>query len=420
MTRLKIEYLPIAAIQPYCNNFNDHPDHQVDEIVASIREFGFVNPIGIYGNEIVYGHGRYLAAQKMKMAKVPIVRLDHLSERQRRAYVIADNKIARNSVFNFEKLAAEVDALSQLDFDISLLGFDEQEIDALLKDAPGILPPDWDGAKVEVSGYQRSLPGQAGDDGYDTDSDGVHAPERVKDGELWQLGRHFLLCGDATDAAQVDRLLDGARPRLLITDPPYGVDYDPSWRGEMIPDKAGRALSTVENDHTASWLPVWQKAAEFCEVAYVWHGGLHAEIVRLDLEAAGFVIRAQIIWAKDGIVISRGHYHWQHEPCWYAVQKGASAKWIGDRSQTTLWNIPKPKKSETGHSTQKPIECMGRPMQNHEGDVFDPFVGSGSTIIAGEQIGRTVYAMELKPRHCDIVLDRWETFTGEKAVLCER
>lgn len=283
----------------------------------------------------------------------------------------------------------------------------------------------WDSEDLEEWGVNMPSfadshsPNVGFDDNYDTDSDGVHAPERVKDGDLWQLGRHFLLCGDATDAVQVDRLLDGARPCLLITDPPYGVNYDPNWRVKAL-NSINSAVSKVENDHTAFWLPVWEKAAGFCDVAYVWHGGLHAEIVKLDLEAAGFISRAQIIWAKDGMVISRGAYHWQHEPCWYAVKKGASAKWIGDRSQTTLWNIPKPKKSETGHSTQKPIECMGRPMQNHEGDVFDPFVGSGSTIIAGEQIGRTVYAMELKPRHCDIVLDRWETFTGEKAVLCER
>lgn len=419
MVKLKIDYLPLASLVEYGGNFNEHSEKQIDEIAASISEFGFINPIGIYGNEIVFGHGRLMAAKKLNLAKVPCLRLDHLSDRQRRAYVIADNKLARNSTFNFEKLAAEVDALAQVDFDISLLGFDEQELDALLKDSPGILPPDWEGTKITVEGHERRLPGHAGEDGYDTDSDGVHAPERVKPGELWQLGRHFLLCDDAENSEAIDRLLNGARPRLLITDPPYGVDYDPAWRVDAL-NNINNAISEVENDHTASWLSVWKKAAEICEVAYVWHGGLHAEVVKLELQEAGFISRGQIIWAKDGMVISRGHYHWQHEPCWYCVRKGSSAKWIGDRSQTTLWKIPKPKKSDTGHATQKPIECMGRPMQNHEGDVFDPFVGSGSTIIAGEQLNRTVYAMELKPRHCDIVIDRWEAFTGEKAKRCAR
>ena len=236
---------------------------------------------------------------------------------------------------------------------------------------------------------------------------------RIQPGQLWLLGEHRLLCGDATDASDVTRLLDGAAPTLMLTDPPYGVDYDPTWRGRS------KRTGKVANDDRADWTDAWQLFPG--DVAYVWHASLHAAEVQRSLETAGFEHRAQIIWRKPRLTLSRGHYHWQHEPCWYAVRRGADGHWIGDRTQTTVWDIDPVRASggtedaTTEHGTQKPLECMARPLRNHEGDVYDPFVGSGTTIIAAERLGRRCWAMELDPRYCDVLLARWEAFSGDEA-----
>jgi DNA modification methylase len=238
--------------------------------------------------------------------------------------------------------------------------------------------------------------------------------------DLWILGNHRLFCGDGTTASNVARLLDKVKPNLMVTDPPYGVDYDPNWRNEA--DRANgkpygaRAVGLVSNDHRADWSAAWKLFSG--NIAYVWHGGLHTATVARSLQNCGFVLRAQIIWSKNNFAISRGDYHWKHEPCWYAVR--GKGNWAGDRSQTTVWNIDKPLKSDTGHSTQKPVECMRRPMQNNSnGDqvVYEPFCGSGSTIIAAEQLGRRCYALEIEPLYCDVIIKRWQDFTGQKATL---
>jgi DNA modification methylase len=244
----------------------------------------------------------------------------------------------------------------------------------------------------------------------------------TKPGDLWLLGEHRLLCGDSTKAEDVGRVLDGRKPFIMVTDPPYGVEYDADWRNEALradgSPSDGRAVGKVSNDDKFDWTESYQLFSG--HVAYVWHAGRFSGDVARSIEAAKFEIRCQLIWVKSNFAIGRGHYHWGHEPCWYAVRSGGSAKWGGDRTQSTAWNIAKPSKSETGHSTQKPVECMARPIRNHGGkddDVYDPFLGSGTTIIAAEQLGRRCYGLELEPRYCDVIVQRWEKLTGRKAEL---
>lgn len=227
--------------------------------------------------------------------------------------------------------------------------------------------------------------------------------------------RHALLCGDSTDAAMVERLMGGEKPFLMVTDPPYGVEYDPEWRHEaaakgLIGFSAKRD-GKVANDDRVDWTETWKLFAG--DVVYCWHADRHASTVQANLEAAGFEVRSQIIWGKDSFSISRGHYHWQHEPCWYAVRKGGTATWTGDRSQSTLWKINKNDGEDQGvHGTQKPIECMARPIRNHgaEGDiVYDPFGGSGTTLIAAHRLNRRAFLVELEPKYCEIILRRAES-----------
>ena len=239
-------------------------------------------------------------------------------------------------------------------------------------------------------------------------------------------GGHRIICGDSTDAATVERLLAGVKPHLMVTDPPYGVEYDASWRNEAARTSKGMgnraigagAIGKVMNDDRADWREAW--ALFPGDVAYVWHAGKHAGMVADSLQAAKFDVRSQIIWAKNHLAISRGDYHWQHEPCWYAVRAKATSHWSGDRKQSTLWQIDKPKKSETGHSTQKPVECMARPIKNNSSPgqaVYEPFSGSGTTIIAAEQLGRVCYAVELNPAYVDVAVRRWQDFASGVATL---
>ncbi|HXG70578.1 MAG TPA: DNA methyltransferase [Gemmatimonadaceae bacterium] len=250
-----------------------------------------------------------------------------------------------------------------------------------------------------------------------TDPDDVPAlrATSIRAGDVFTLGRHRLLCGDSTSADDVTRVLAGARPRLMVTDPPYGVGYDPAWRIRAGVSSSKR-MGTVENDDRADWREVW--ALFPGEVAYVWHGGIFAGVVEASLRAAQFEVRTQIVWRKQQFVLGRGHYHWQHEPAWYAVRSGSSARWGGSRKESTIWDIQtKDDTGQTTHSTQKPVECMARPMRNHTAtEVYEPFNGSGSTLIAGEQLGRAVYAIELNPSYVQQAIDRWEAFTGQKAI----
>jgi DNA modification methylase len=258
-----------------------------------------------------------------------------------------------------------------------------------------------------------------------TDENAVVAPgpTDIARGELFVLGRHRLLCGDATSAGDVARVLDGVTPVLMATDPPYGVTYDPAWRHRVNPEQR-TAVGTVLNDDRANWTPAWQLFPG--RVAYVWHAALKAPGVATDLEAAGFAIRSQIIWVKQHFALSRGDYHWGHEPCWYAVR--GKGQWRGDRRQTTVWDVPNlnplggsrdGENAVTGHGTQKPVRLFELPILNHtqaSEAIYDPFCGSGTSIIAAEKLGRTCYAIDLDPQYVQVAVTRWEAFTGEKAV----
>lgn len=254
---------------------------------------------------------------------------------------------------------------------------------------------------------------------------------QIKRGDLFVLGDHRLLCGDATKAEDVAQLLAGAEPRLLVTDPPYGVQLDPTWRdgvynklgpGALPYMTEGHGNRTLSNDTIADWSPVYALVPSI-EVAYVWHAGVFACEVGDGLKSIGFEIRSQIIWVKTMFAMGRGAYQWQHEPCWFAVRKGKTADWIGDHKLSTTWELASPKSIMGGstedkfdHPAQKPIECMQRPLEHHRGDVYEPFLGSGTTLIAAERLGRRCYAMEIDPRYVAVAIKRWETFTGRTAV----
>jgi DNA modification methylase len=385
----------VSELIPYARNARTHSDAQVAQIAASIREFGFTNPVLTDGARgVIAGHGRLLAARKLGMTEVPTIELSHLTAAQRRAYVLADNKLALNAGWDDDLLRLELGELRDEGFDLCLTGFELDELGKLLIDTTdGLTDPD----------------------------DVPEVPEQPvsRVGDVWLLGRHRLACGDCTDPEVVAQALNGVRPHLMVTDPPYGVAYDPAWRNTALEGSTTRRTGKVLNDHRADWREAW--ALFPGDVAYVWHGALHATTVAESLLACGFDIRAQIIWAKDRLVLGRGHYHWQHEPCWYAVRDGAKGHWSGDRTQTTLWQITnRGQDAETVHGTQKPVACMRRPIENNSSPgqaVYEPFSGSGTTLIAAEMAGRACHAVELSPAYVDVAVARWEAFTGEKAVL---
>jgi DNA modification methylase len=409
----QITLRPVADLIPYVNNPRTHSDEQVAVIAGSIREFGWTNPVLIDGrNGIIAGHGRVLAARKLGLAQVPCIELAHLTDAQRRAYVIADNQTALRAGWSDELLRLELGQLQAANFNLDLVGFDPDALASLF-------------APVGAQGR--------------TDPDALPMPPKnpvATRGGLWALGRHRLLCGDATSQADVERLLAGAKPHLMVTDPPYGVEYDPMWRhlhdlnlGRKIGGNfSGRATGKVNNDDRCDWREAWALFPGV--VAYVWHGGLHGAVAQAALESAQFEVRAQIVWVKQHFVLGRGDFHWQHEPCFYAVRKGKAGRWTGDRKQTTVWAINNNNpfgtggtaEEKTGHSTQKPVECMKRAIENNSKpgeSVYDPFVGSGTTIIAAEMTGRACHAIEIDPVYVDVAIERWQNFTGQRAAILD-
>ena len=336
--RLRLETWPIERLIPSPRNARTHTDTQVAEIAGSIRAFGFSNPIlvGVDG-DIIAGHGRLAAARQLGLAEVPVIVVSDLNELQRRQLMLADNRIALNAGWDLEMLHLELTDLSALGAELDRLGFTAEELAKALNPAP-------------ATGL--------------TDEDSV--PEITENavsavGEIWLAGPHRIGCGDSTDPAAVAALLGGSKPGLMVTDPPYGVEYDPAWRHRIGVNRSARR-SKVRNDDQADWGAAWGLFPG--NIAYVWHGALHAPTVARSLVQNGFTIRAQIIWAKERLVISRGDYHWMHEPAWYAVR--TKGHWTGDRKQTTLWNIPSGDQDvKTAHSTQKPVEFMRRPMLNN-------------------------------------------------------
>ena len=413
---MQVAFRPIDGLVPYARNSRTHSDEQVAQIAASIEEFGFTNPVLADEKGIVAGHGRVLGARKLYEAgrslrlpsgiplppnTVPVIDCSGWSDAQRKAYVIADNQLALNAGWNLELLKIGLEELQAEGFDLPLIGFDA---DALKK----LLAP-------------------AGTDGL-TDPDETPEPPAdpvTRPGDVWVLGRHRILCGDSTVATDVEKVLNGVKPHLMVTDPPYGVEYDPNWRNEAARNSEGMgnraigagAVGKVLNDDRADWREAW--ALFPGEVAYVWCASLHSHEVADSLIACDFNLRSQIIWDKTRLIIGRSDYQWQHDPCWYAVKKTGKGHWNGDRKQTTVWAIAH-QKSETGHGTQKPVECMKRPIENNSSPgqaIYEPFSGSGTTIIACEMTGRSCHAIELNAAYVDVAVTRWEKFTGQAATL---
>jgi len=396
--RREFEVWPLGRLLPYHRNPRKN-DSAIGRMTASIQEFGFKIPVlARSSGEVVDGHLRLKAAQKLGMTEVPVIPCDEWSEAQVKAFRLMVNRSVTWADWDMELVAIEIQELKGLDFDLSLTGFDTAEVsDFLFTDRA-------DAAEEDVP--EISLEAVS------------------KHGDLWLCGAHRVLCGDATSDSDVKRLLDGSLPMLMLTDPPYGVDYDPRWR-ECAGLGRQRQTGKVPNDHRADWTAAYGLFSG--DVAYVWHAGVHAAEVAAGLEAVGLRIRAQIIWAKQHFALGRGDYHWQHEPCWYAVREGKRSNWCGDRTQSTVWQVANlnpfggsRQEEATGHGTQKPVEIMRRPILNNTqpGDtIYDPFLGSGTTLVAASCTDRICYGLDIEPRYVDVAVKRWQHLTGQRAVL---
>jgi site-specific DNA-methyltransferase (adenine-specific) len=390
----KITQISIDDLIPYANNARTHSDDQVTQIASSIKEFGFTNPVLIdKDNGIIAGHGRVMAAKKLGLSEVPAIMLDHLTDTQRKAYILADNRIALNSGWDNELLALELQELDT-NIDLALLGFDADELNALLN--PEVL-----------------------NEGL-TDEDAVpDVPDEpvTKLGDIYQLGNHRLMCGDSTSIDAVEKLMDGQLADQWITDPPYNVDYEGSDGQKIKNDSMG------DDDFRLFLYEAFISAFTFMKSGasfYIWHADLEGYNFRGAVKDCGQIIRSCLIWNKPSLVMGRSDYHWKHEPCLYGWKDGASHLWATDRKQSTVIDfIGKVKKNDL-HPTMKPVELIEYLILNNtKGSdiVLDNFGGSGTTLIACEKNGRNARLMELDPKYCDVIIKRWEEFTGKKAVL---
>jgi len=403
----QIESLPVSDLIPYARNSRTHSDEQVTQIAASIREFGFTNPVLIDSSgTIIAGHGRVMAAKKLGLETVPCIRLGHLTPSQVRAYVIADNKLALNAGWDDQMLRSELESLQDDGFNMDLTGFSDEELAELLE--PEVVEGETD-------------PDQTPE---------VPVDPITKLGDVWILGNHRLMCGDSTSIESAKRLMGDDFADLLITDPPYNVDM--TAKNEML-QKAGKARKDestfgIQNDKMSDGdfrqflRDVYSTANSVMRdgaVFYIWHAdseGYNFRGACIDVE---WKIRQCLVWVKSVFAIGRSDYHWKHEPCLYGWKDGASHYWGSDRSQTTVLDFKKPAKSEL-HPTMKPVELFEYQIGNSSKAndvVLDLFGGSGTTAIACERLSRKARLMELDPKYCDVIVKRWEDFTGKKAVL---
>lgn len=402
------DYVPVEKLDHFQGNLKTLDKAQFEKIWKSIETKGFIFPVFVWndpeGNKkIIDGHQRVFVVKKMLQKgyslekDIPVAWIDCPTEKEaKEAVLLASSRYARVSDTGLADYMLEADLSIELMLPlIDLPDIDLDNLD-LNKLASDVLPDD-------VIPEKPKKP-------------------KTKLSDLITLGNHRLLCGDATNPDHVKRLFDGVTPLMLVTDPPYGVHYDPEWRIEHDKSENHR-VGKVNNDDRVDWSAAYQLFPG--DIAYVWHAGIYAGDIAANLRDSNLFIRAQIIWRKQHFVFSRGAYHWQHEPCWYAVRKGKKSLWCGDRTQSTLWEIEnrnpfggKTEDADTQHSTQKPVECMGRPIRNHgnKGDVvYDPFVGAGTTIVAAEHLERRCLAIEIDPGYCDVTIERWEKLTGKKA-----
>ena len=384
MTRKKtspaIEMLPIEGLVPYANNSRTHSDEQVAQVAASIKEFGFTNPVLVdKDNMIIAGHGRMKAAMRLGLTEVPCIRLDHLNDFQKKAYIIADNKLALNAGWDDELLRLELGQLNDDGFDLSLTGFDDDELSKLL------IPEQIDGLTDE-------------DDVPEVPEDPV-----TVEGDVWVLGNHRLMCGDSTSIDAVDRLMDGQKADMVFTDPPYNIDY------QGVSDKRDK----IANDKMADndFVQFLKDSIMGCETMYVCCSWQYAHLFRSALEGIARSPKAMIVWDKVNPAQHLDKYFKQHEIIWYYGDFGGHKTLRGD-----IWQMKRQR--NTVHPTMKPVELIDMAMvdQPDKKNVYDAFGGSGSTLISCEKNHRDCYMMELDPKYCDVIIKRWQDFTGKEAV----
>lgn len=388
----KYENVSIDKLKPYERNARTHSDTQVEKIAKSIKEFGFINPVLIDGNfGIIAGHGRVLGAKKLGMTEVPCLFVEDLTKAQKKAYILADNKLALDAGWDDEILKVELNELKDMNFDLSLTGFDDIEINGL--EEPYEIVED---EAPEVDEKNEPI---------------------TQLGDIWQLGEHRLMCGDSTDAGTVAILMDGKKADLLLTDPPYNVAYEGKTKDALTieNDKMGgeEFREFLVNAFTAA-VSVLKEGGGF----YVWFASREHCNFETALNESGLEVRQELIWKKNTMVLGRQDYQWKHEPCLYGWKDGASHNWYSDRCQTTILEFNKPARNGE-HPTMKPVELFAYQIKNStkKGNiVLDLFGGSGTTIIACEQTGRIGYSMELDPKYCDVIIKRYENLTGKKAV----
>ncbi|RIY23021.1 DNA modification methylase [Bifidobacteriaceae bacterium NR021] len=382
----------VSELIPYVRNARTHSEAQVAQIAASIREFGFLSPILVAeDNTILAGHGRLAAALKLGLKKVPCVKENHLTETQKRAYIIADNKLSLNAGWDNELLAVELSELEGADFNLDLLGFDEAELSSIFD------------ADKDVS-----------DDDFDVEKE-LEEPCFSKTGDIWMLGKHRIICGDATKLETYKTLLENTKVNLVVTDPPYNVNYEGA-AGKIKNDN-------MENDKFYqflfnSFVNMEQAMADDASI-YVFHADTEGLNFRKAFQDAGFYLSGCCIWKKPSLVLGRSPYQWQHEPCLYGWKKKGKHKWYAGRKETSVWEFEKSKKN-ADHPTMKPIALLAYPIKNSSMTnslVLDPFAGSGSTLIACEQTGRICYAIELDEKYCDVIVKRYiEQVGNDKSV----
>ena len=385
--------LPIEELNPYENNAKLHPKEQIDQIVRSMEEFGNNDPIAIdENNVIIEGHGRLLALKQMGEKEVPVIRLKHLTDEQKRAYILAHNQLTLNTGFDEEILAAELESI--VGIDMTDFGFDLDVVDVV----------------EELTDVEE-----------DSDFDVTPPKEpKSKPGDLYQLGNHRLLCGDSTSLDDVAKLMGGEQADMLLTDPPYNVAYEGATEDKLTiqnDDMEDEDFRQFLRDVYASADSAMKPGASF----YIWHADSEGYNFRGAAHDVGWTIRQCLIWNKNTLVLGRQDYHWKHEPCLYGWKDGASHNWYGNRKQTTVMDFDKPSRNGE-HPTMKPVPLFAYQMEmsSKKGDsVLDLFGGSGTTMIAAEQLGRNAYLMELDPRYVDVIVNRWEELTGQKARLIE-
>lgn len=400
------EQVKVSDLIPYVNNSRTHSDNQINQIASSIKEFGFLNPVIIdKDNGIIAGHGRVMAAEKLGINSIPSVRVEHLSEAQKKAYIIADNQLALNAGWDTEKLTLELEELIDKDFNLELLGFNDDFLDGLLnKGVYGLTDPD-----------------------HVTD---VLEDTTTKPGDLWVLGDHRLLCGDSTNPQDVEKVLNGKRIDLIFSDPPYGVSYSDKNKFLNASDKGNRNQRKIENDHMSLdetgqlWRDVFSLWSEYLNDKSSYYisspQGGELFMMMMMMNENGFPIKHNIIWNKNNHVLGRCDYNYKHEPILYGW-KNSHKFWGKGDHKTSVWDIPKPQKSEL-HPTMKPVALVENCILNSSAPnqiVSDMFLGSGTTLIACEKNGRSCYGVELDPHYCDVIVKRWEEYTGKTAELQE-